>query len=135
MGFLSLHYRSVNVYGDCGTDATNLARLALSVLDSAVLAAITALVIFIFYRDLSPRVREFLESANSDSTEGLDSSADAGRADWTETYDDGKRVYKSETLAVVDRDRILGTCLCDCICLCPHVFGAALAWIRRMQQK
>lgn len=65
---------------------------------AAVLAAITALVIFIFYRDLSPRVREFLESANSDSTGGLDSSADAGRADWVETYDDGKRVYRSPRL-------------------------------------
>ena len=41
---------------------------------AAALAAVTALVIFLFYRDLSPRLWELLESENSESSVDLDSS-------------------------------------------------------------
>ena len=66
---------------------------------AAGLAAITALIIFIFYRDLSPRVRELLDSAGSaetDQAESVKTLEVSGGAD--EVYDDGKKVYRSPRL-------------------------------------
>ena len=65
---------------------------------AAALAAVTALVIFLFYRDLSPRLWELLESENSESSVDLDTSQDARKAKLNETYDDGKKVYRSPRL-------------------------------------
>lgn len=66
---------------------------------AAGLAAITALIIFIFYRDLSPRVRELLDSAGSAETDqagNVKTLESSGGAD--EVYDDGKKVYRSPRL-------------------------------------
>ena len=66
---------------------------------AAVLAAITALIIFVFYRDLSPRVRELLESANSKETDEKDDFGDQDEiVQAQEIYDDGKKVYRSPRL-------------------------------------
>lgn len=60
---------------------------------AAGLAGITALIIYVFYRDLSVRVRgQIQQSLQQQSSDGEDSSNE------TQAYDDGRQVYRDSRL-------------------------------------
>ena len=99
LGFSRVYDWRIDVDRGGRANIAHLARMALSILDSRRIGAITALIIFVFYRDLSPRVRELLESANSKETDEKDDFGDQDEiVQAQEIYDDGKKVYRSPRL-------------------------------------
>ena len=62
------------------------------------LAAVTALVIYLFYRDLSARVRELMDSASAVPPESRHALAETKIEEHRQIYDDGRKVYRSPRL-------------------------------------